>query len=62
MVLYNVFDKAATPMLFFKIEEKYWAILKSFLVYMSRMPLEQIGSTEPHLPLDGKVLDELRKL
>lgn len=62
MVLYNVFDKAATPMLFFKIEEKYWAILKSFLVYMCRMPLEQIGSTEPHLPLDGKVLEELRKL
>lgn len=62
VVLYNVFGKSATPMLFFKIEEEYWAILKSFLVYMCRMPLEQIGSTEPHLPLDGKVLDELRKL
>lgn len=62
VVLYNVFGKSATPILFFKIEEKYWAILKSFLVYMCRMPLEQIGSTEPHLPLDGKVLEELRKL
>lgn len=62
IILYNVFDKAATPLLFFKIEERYWAILKSFLVYLNRIPLEQIGSDEPHIPLDGKVLEELRKL
>lgn len=64
IILYNVFDKSATDLLFFKIEEKYWAILKSFLVYLNRVPLEQIGSTdnEPQIPLDGKVLEELRKL
>lgn len=62
IILYNVFDKAATELLFFKIEERYWAILKSFLVYLNRIPLEQIGSDEPHIPLDGKVLEELRKI
>lgn len=62
IILYNVFDKSATDLLFFKIEERYWAILKSFLVYLNRIPLEQIGSDEPHIPLDGKVLEELRKI
>lgn len=64
IILYNVFDKSATDLLFFKIEEKYWAILKSFLVYLNRVPLEQIGNNdnEPQIPLDGKVLEELRKL
>lgn len=62
IVLYNVFDKSATDLLFFKIEERYWAILKSFLVYLNRIPLEQIGNNEPYIPLDGKVLEELRKI
>lgn len=61
-VLYNVFDNAATPLLFFRIEEKYWAVLKSFLVFINRVPLEQIGSNDPYIPLDGHVLDTLRKL
>src|SRR5210317_1434535 len=52
IVLYNVFGNSATHLLFYKVEEKYWAILKSFLVYLNRMPLEQIGSNKPHLPLD----------
>lgn len=62
IVLYNVFGRATTHLLFYKIEEKYWAILKSFLVYMNRIPLEQIGGSEPYIPLDGKVLDALRKI
>lgn len=62
IVLYNVFGNTATDLLFYKVEEKYWAVLKSFLVYLNRMPLEQIGGNMPHLPLDGKILEELRKL
>ena len=39
VVFYNVFDnKAATRLLFFKIEEKYWSVLKTFLIYLSMMP------------------------
>ena len=35
VVLYNLFGpEAATKMLFFKVEEKYWSQLKTFLVYL----------------------------
>ena len=29
-------------MLFYKLEEKYWINLKTFLVYLNRMPLEEV--------------------
>ena len=38
IVFYNVFPvRSATRMLFLKIEEKFWPILKTFLVYLSYM-------------------------
>ena len=41
IVFYNVFDnKAATRLLFFKIEEKYWSVLKTFLIYLSESSLK----------------------
>src|SRR6056300_194396 len=49
ITLYNVFDyKAVTRMLFLKIEERHWQILKTFLVYLSYMPdmLYDIGKHE----------------
>ena len=36
--LYNVFDDAATPLLFFKIDEELWSVLKTFLVFLGRIP------------------------
>ena len=44
ILLYNVFGRATTKMLFFKLEEKYWSDLKTFLVYLNRLPLEQVFS------------------
>lgn len=38
ILLYNVFDDAATPLLFYKIENKYWPILKAFLLFLNRLP------------------------
>ena len=32
--LYNVFDDAATPLLFFKIDKELWTVLKTFLVFL----------------------------
>ena len=37
--LYNVFDDAATPLLFFKIEDNYWPVMKAFLLFLDRLPL-----------------------
>jgi len=38
IILYNVFDDAATPLLFFKIEATYWPMLKAFLLFLNRLP------------------------
>ena len=38
ILMYNVFDDAATPLLFFKIEATYWPILKAFLLFLNRLP------------------------
>ena len=37
-VLYNIFGEAATPMLFYKIEEDLWSLMKTFIVAMNRFP------------------------
>lgn len=44
VVIYNLWSKAATPMLFVKLSG-YESLLKTFLVYMERMPdkIEEIG-------------------
>ena len=65
IVLYNVFDKAATPLLFYKIDKEHWSILKTFLVFLNRMPMEQIvtgGVRGDDISLDMKVIKILREI
>ena len=38
IVLYNVFDEAATPLLFYKLEETYWTVIKAFMLFLNRLP------------------------
>ena len=38
IILYNIFGEATTPMLFFKIEEDLWSIMKTFVVFLNRLP------------------------
>jgi|TARA_B100000085_G_scaffold118335_1_gene107813 hypothetical protein len=38
IVLYNIFGDAATPMLFYKIEQELWGIMKSFLIFLNKFP------------------------
>ncbi len=39
ILLYNVFESTAmTRMLFYRLDSKYWSLLKTFLVKISRMP------------------------
>lgn len=57
VVIYNLFGPAATKMLFFKIEKKYWSQLKTFLVFLNYMP-----ENETDIPLDLRVVEALRKL
>lgn len=38
IILYNIFGDATTPMLFFKIEKELWSTMKTFIVFLNRLP------------------------
>ena len=67
IVFYNVFPvRSATRILFLKIEEEFWPILKTFLVYLSYMSeiIDSInGRTilSDDIQLDQGVVDRLRE-
>ena len=48
--IYNIFGNAATPMLFYKIEEELWPYLKSFLIFLNRLPENQPPKVEKISP------------
>ena len=52
IILYNIFGEATTPLLFFRIDRDLWNILKTFLVYLQRIP------EYPHSALDDIEVDE----
>ena len=66
IVFYNVFPvRSATRILFLKIEEEFWPILKTFLVYLSYMPeiIDSINGRailSDDIQLDLDVVDKLR--
>tara|TARA_X000000368_G_scaffold347543_1_gene287087 strand:- start:1959 stop:2345 length:387 start_codon:yes stop_codon:yes gene_type:complete len=68
ILLYNVFGKATTEMLFFRLEEKYWSDLKTYLVFLNRMPLEEAVSQGINVnigvttPLNEELIKILRKI
>ena len=68
IVFFNVFQtKAATRILFFKLDEKFWPVLKTFLFYLKFMPEDKIESingkeiTVTDILMDQGVIDSLRK-
>jgi len=38
IVLYNIFGDATTPMLFYKIEKNLWSSMKTFVIFLNRLP------------------------
>ena len=38
IVLFNVFDDATVPLLFYHLEEDLWSPIKSFLIFLNRVP------------------------
>ena len=65
---YNVFESAAaTRMLFYKIDQEYHSALKTFLVFLERMP-DRINGLECEdlntnlIPLDEYIIEILRKI
>ena len=61
IILYNVFGEAATPLLFFKIDRDLWPVIKSFVVYLGRLP-EYPRSALHDIPLDEDCLRDLNRI
>ena len=38
IILYNIFGEAATPMLFHKIEPDLWSSMKTFVMFLGKLP------------------------
>ena len=59
IIFYNVFTlQAGTRILFYKIEKDFWPMLKTFLVYLDRMP-DKIDSIRGEIILTSDIqLDE----
>ena len=38
IILYNIFGEGTTAMLFYKIEEEMWTIMKTFVVFLNKLP------------------------
>ena len=68
IVIYNVFEnEAATRMLFFRVEKRFYSILKPFLLFMNRLPKVVRGFDGKNIitneiPLNEMTIKELRKI
>jgi len=70
ITLYNVFQhEAATRMLFYKIDEEHWNILKTFLLFLQSMPehvrdiqFEGCHVRSEMLSVDLKIAEVLRNI
>ena len=61
IILFNVFDDAATPLLFYNLEEDLWPAVKSFLVFLNRIP--EYPKTPVHnIPEDETCTSELHSV
>ena len=60
-VLFNVFNDAAIPLLFYNLEEDLWPAIKSFLVFLNRVP-EYPKSHMHGIPEDENCLIELKSI
>ena len=61
IILYNIFGEGTTAMLFYKIEEEMWTIMKTFVVFLDKLP------EYPHcfihdIEIDENCLSELGRI
>lgn len=61
IILYNIFGDATTPLLFYRIDSELWNILKTFIVYLDRLP-EYPVSYIHKIPVDCNCMEILENL
>lgn len=60
-LLFNVFNDAAIPLLFYNLEKDLWPIIKSFLIFLNRIP--EYPKTNIHdIQEDFECLSQLQKI
>jgi hypothetical protein len=66
IVINNLFgSEACVRMLFYKVDRKHWATLKTFLVFLNLIPENMIvrsNVNETEIPIDMFVANTLRKI
>ena len=61
IILFNVFDDATVPLLFYNLERELWPAIKSFLFFLNRIP--EYPKTEiTEIEIDDVCLKELQSL
>jgi hypothetical protein len=61
IIVFNIFNDAALPLLFFKIEKELWSSMKTFLVFLNRVP-EYPKSFVDEIPVDENCLKILQSI
>jgi hypothetical protein len=61
IILYNIFGDAATPMLFFKVQDDLWSCMKTFILFLNKLP-EYPKCYLHDVPVDLYCLSELQKI
>ena len=61
IILYNVFGEATTPMLFYKLEKDLWSVIKTFIIFLGRLP-EYPKSNIHDIQVDIPCLSQLYKI
>ena len=61
IIAFNIFNEAAVPLLFFKIEKELWSSLKTFLVFLNRVP-EYPKTFVNEIPIDENCLKILQSI
>jgi hypothetical protein len=61
IILYNIFGDAATPMLFYKIEKELWSPIKTFILFLNKLP-DYPRCYIHDIPVDLYCLSELQKI
>jgi hypothetical protein len=61
IILFNVFNDATVPLLFYNLENELWPSIKSFLIFLNRLP--EYPKTQVHEIIeDAECLSQLQKI
>jgi hypothetical protein len=61
IVLYNIFGEATTPMLFYKLDSEMWPQIKTFILFLDRLP--DYPKTYVHtIEIDQHCMNQLKQI